>query len=342
VTVQLTGFHFPPGSNHQSEAILRIAADGKSLEVLGSNGDLLASAPRRHVTITSRLGGLRRKLEFSDGAVFETADNDGVDALLKGYSGSLSRLERSWQLAVTSLLVIAAGAAWFIYYGAPLGARWMAAETPPSFSRLITNQTLLAMDGKILLPTALPLKRQQEIQDRFRTIAGWEDRGTGRYSLLLRSAQHIGPNAFALPDGRIVMTDQLAFVAQNNIEIDGVLAHEMAHVNHAHGMQSVYQASLVPAAIAFITGDASQFAQLAVILPAILLQSAYSRNFEQQADDDAASLLRQHGEDPGQMANFLERMELKSCGKTGCGPSWLGSHPATAIRAARLRRAPAP
>jgi predicted Zn-dependent protease len=39
---------------------------------------------------------------------------------------------------------------------------------------------------------------------------------------------------------------------------------------------------------------------------------------------------------------LLERMERKSCGKAGCGPSWLGSHPATAERAARLRRAQAP
>ena len=49
---------------------------------------------------------------------------------------------------------------------------------------------------------------------RFQTIAGWEDRGPSGYQLLLRNAPHIGPNAFALPDGRIVVTDQLVGLAQ--------------------------------------------------------------------------------------------------------------------------------
>ena len=38
------------------------------------------------------------------------------------------------------------------------------------------------------------------------------------------------------------------------------------------------------------------------------------------------------------LADLLERMDKKMCGKESCGPSWLGSHPATALRAARLRQ----
>jgi Zn-dependent protease with chaperone function len=288
------------------------------------------------------LGALSRKLEFPGGSVFETADNDAVDVLVKGYSGALSRLERSWRLALISLLVVAGSATWFAVFGVPLGAHWLAQRTPQSITRLVTNETLDALDNHVLLPSTLPPARRHDIAVRFQTVAGWEVRGISGYRLLLRNAPRIGPNAFALPDGRIVVTDQLVALAQNDAEIDGVLAHEMAHVNHADGLQSVYQASLVPAAIAFITGDASQIAQMAAILPGVLLESSYSRTFEQQADDDAAVILRRHGEDPGQLANFLERMDLRNCSKHGCGPSWLGSHPATTLRAARLRRAPAP
>ncbi len=337
--MQLSGFYFPPGSARQTEAVLRLTADGKYLEICDGSGSILASAPRRRVAVTSRLGGIRRKVEMPDGALFETADNDGVDTLLKGHSGALARLERSWRLAAVSLLAIAGSATLFILYGVPACAEWLARQTPPSASRIIADQTLKAMDGKLLLPSTLASQRQQQIQSRFALVAGWEGH---HYELLLRNSPHIGPNAFALPDGRITMTDQLVLMAKSDVELDGVLAHEMSHVNHDHGLRSVYQASLVPAAIAFITGDASQFAQMTVLLPAILLQSAYSRKFEQQADDDAAALLRRHGEDPAALAGFLERMELKTCGKAGCGPSWLGSHPVTSARAARLRRAPAP
>lgn len=136
----------------------------------------------------------------------------------------------------------------------------------------------------------------------------------------------------------MVITDQLAVLSNNDQELDGVFAHEMSHVNHAHGLQSVYQASLVPAAVALITGDASQAGHIAAILPGVLLQSAYSRGFEQQADDDANRELRAHGEDPGRLADLLERLDHVTCGKGGgCLPSWLGSHPQTAERALRLR-----
>ena len=243
-------------------------------------------------------------------------------------------------LALASLLVIVLSTAWFVVYGVPVAARWLARATPPSISTLITDQTLAVMDKGLLRPTTLSSARQREIRARFQRLIRWEGAGRPDYRLLLRDAPRIGPNAFALPDGRIVMTDQLAAMARNDVEIDGVFAHEMAHANHAHGLQSVYQASLIPIALAFITGDASQFGQIAAILPGILVQSAYSRGFEQQADDDAAALLRRHGEDPGQLANLLERMDRKLCGQDGCGPSWLGDHPATAERAARLRRAP--
>ena len=39
------------------------------------------------------------------------------------------------------------------------------------------------------------------------------------------------------------------------------------------------------------------------------------------------------------LADLLERLERKMCGRAdACGPSWLGTHPATAQRAARLRQ----
>jgi Zn-dependent protease with chaperone function len=172
----------------------------------------------------------------------------------------------------------------------------------------------------------------------FRLTARAAPRGEGGYRLLMRDAPLIGPNAFALPGGEVVVTDQLVTLARSDAELEGVIAHEMSHVDRAHSLQRAYQASLVPAAIAFITGDATQVGHIATILPGVLLQSAYSRAFEQQADDDAKAQLRGMGVDPAALGDLLQRIEAKMCGKEGCLPSWLGSHPATAARAARLRQ----
>jgi Zn-dependent protease with chaperone function len=249
----------------------------------------------------------------------------------------LHRLEQSWRMILASLALAAVAAATFAFYGVPWTAGWLARHTPQSVARLTTQQTMYALEGRILKPSRLVPGLQSATQDMFRDIARQAPRGEKGYRLLLRDAPLVGPNAFALPDGTIVITDQLVRLSKNHEEVTGVIIHEMSHVDHAHGLQSVYQAALVPAAIAFITGDVSQAAQFAAVLPGILLQSAYSRAFEQQADADAAELMRRRGEDPAQLGAFLERIEARLCGKGACGPSWLGSHPDSSERAARLR-----
>jgi predicted Zn-dependent protease len=316
-------------------------APDRILNVTAPDGALLAEAPLHAIRATSRLGSLRRKLVFPDGGCFETADNDGIDQILPTRGRALHRLESSWRIALASALGACAAVALFALYGVPLTAKFLAQETPQAAAHFMTQQTLSALDGKILRPTRLPAARQQHYAALFNSIAASQGSGHEHYTLLLRNAPAIGPNAFALPDGHIVLTDQMADMARTDGELDGVFAHEMSHVNHAHGLQSVYQAALVPAAIVFITGDASQAAHFATILPGILLQAAYSRGFEQQADDDAAALLRRRGENPAQMADLLERLDRKICSRAaGCPPSWLGTHPATSARAARLRRTP--
>lgn len=335
--MSVTGHYFPPGVARYSDASLVASEDGKTLTVHNTDGVMLAETPLRKVQATSRLGGVKRRLDFPDGGRFETADDDAVDALFRQGSGVLHRLEQSWRVVLLSVLVAAAAAAWCAIYGVPIAAHWLALRTPPRVATYITKQTMDILEGSLLEPTRLKPAERQRFQTLFAKVAARQPHGTKGYRLLLRDSPAVGPNAFALPDGTIVLTDQLAAMVAKDAEIEGVFAHEMAHVNRAHTLQQVYQASLVPAIIAFVTGDATQVGHFAAILPGILLQSAYSRQFEQESDDDAARTLRGMGGDPGALGDLLERMEKKLCGRKGCGPGWLGDHPATAERAARLR-----
>ena len=52
--------------------------------------------------------------------------------------------------------------------------------------------------------------------------------------------------------------------------------------------------------------------QLATLLPGILVQAAYSRELEQQADDDAIATLQRIGGDPARLADLLDRMGWRS------------------------------
>jgi Zn-dependent protease with chaperone function len=313
------------------------ARQDSSLRITGNDGAQLALIALNEVRATSRLGAMRRRLDFPDGSSFDTADNDGVDALLHRPS-ILHWLEASWRMVLVSVVMAGVAAAAFVFYGVPATAGWLARHTPPSIARYTTAQTLATLDTVALKSSKTPLAVQKHYQALLATVAAGAPASASGYHLQFRDAPHIGPNAFALPDGTVIITDQMIPMVKSDDEIEGVFAHEISHVVHAHGLQRVYQASLVPAALAFVTGDASQIGHFAAILPGILLQAAYSRGFEQQADDDAARQLRRMGKNPAALADLLERLDKKMCGRGDCGPSWLGSHPATALRAARLRQ----
>lgn len=323
----------PARASAEPQRVLRIAAE---------NGDVLADVPAGQVKVTSRLARLVRRFDLPDGARFETGDNDGADALLltlrKRRRGRFTdRLERAWPVVGASLLVSLFFAYYLIVQAVPLLAEWLALRTLPTVGHAMSEQTLAALDRFALASTQLKPADQARATMLFRRVAAKSRGGVSGYRLVFRGGGRIGPNAFALPDGTIVMTDPLWVAVKNDAEIEGVFAHEMSHVDHAHQLQRVYEASLVPALIGIFTGDMTQMSQISSILPGVIVQSAYSRRFESQADDDGAAVLRRLGEKPSHMADLLERLDKQLCGKAGCPPSWIGDHPDTMARAARLR-----
>lgn len=336
------GRYFYPNSARSVPAQAALNSE-RMLRIESEDGTLLAEVPLRWVKISPRLADLPRRFALPDGACFETLDNDGVDAfigkrehLLGG--GWVDRLERSWRAALIALVLACASAAAFAIWGIPAIAFQLAQDTPEWLAAKVSDQTLNVLDGRYLSMTTLSPQEQAKAQTLFARIAATGACGRHTCRLLLRKSAIIGANAFAIPDGRVVLTDDLWKLAKSDDEIEGVFAHELAHVRFAHGLQRAYEASLVPAAIAVITGDVSQIGQISVILPGVLMQSAYSREFESQADRQAITTMRAAGLKPAVMAGFLERLDRKLCGKAGCHPGWLGDHPDIAQRAAMFRR----
>jgi Zn-dependent protease with chaperone function len=336
----LDGRYFYPNAA-RFVAARAAAAEKRLLRVEDESGAVLAQVPAKRVRVSARLARLTRRFDLPDGGIFETDDNDGADLLLRALrkrrrGGFTDRLERAWPAVGLSLVVTLVVGAYFIVQVIPSIAEWLAKETLPAVAHTMSEQTLLALDRFALKPTKLKAADQFRATKLFMRVAAHAHGGIGAYRLVFRAGA-IGPNAFALPDGTIVMTDDLWPLIKNDEEIEGVFAHEMSHVDHAHGLQRVYEASLFPAPLAIFTGDVSQISQMAAILPGVIAQSAYSRSFEQQADDDAAATLRSMGEKPSHMADLLERLDKKMCAGKTCPPSWIGDHPNTVERAARLR-----
>ena len=83
-----------------------------------------------------------------------------------------------------------------------------------------------------------------------------------------------------------------------------------------------------------LAGDAVGTTILAAALPAVLLRTRYSRQFEVEADDYAFAMLKRHGQSPQAFADLLRRLSLiePETGDSHSLRRYLSTHPATEER----------
>src|SRR5262249_6510706 len=114
----LSGRYFMPGSARFVPA--RATVEDGALCIDDESGSVLATAPLAQTEISPRLGNLPRRFTLSDGASFETDDNEAADALLKrnGARGvAIHLLEQSWRWVAASIVLAAAVAYLFVVFG---------------------------------------------------------------------------------------------------------------------------------------------------------------------------------------------------------------------------------
>jgi Zn-dependent protease with chaperone function len=298
-------------------------------------GDSEREAPLAAVAVSDRLGSTPRRLRFEDDAVFETPDNDGVDRALalvghRHFSGHVARWEGRWRIAIGAMVAVVLIAVLFIRFGLPLLAHAAADVLPPSVDRAISAQGLELLDRTVLKSSTLKQQRQQELRDRFNAMTQPLKDGHV-YKLELREGGPIKANAFALPDGTIVMTDELVRLAQNDEELVAVLAHEIGHVRGRHALRMLFQAAGVAAITLTLYGDVASTSALAASIPTVLINAKHSRQFEEEADTFAKQWLREHHVPEQRFDDMLCRLEQSS--PSGDELKYLRSHPATAERA---------
>jgi len=320
---------------------VKVRALGHRLHISGPEVDQVVELAG--ISVDAPLPGVARSLHLPGGAQLQTGDHAAVDALFpetNKLEGWVHGLESRWRYALGAAVVIALFSWWVIVDGVPLAAQIAAGFVPPGLEAQLGEQTLSGIDNSICKPSKLDAARQQALRERFALlIAGLED-GYG-YRLELRSCA-IGPNAFALPGGAIVMTDALVKLAKNDEQIAAVLAHEIGHVRHRHGLRLGLQAAGVAALSAAVLGDAVSISSLALTLPTALLQSGYSREFETEADDFAFQRLRQISISPRAFAEIMELLEKEHRKRSGGSMDYFSTHPATAKRIQRALDAAGP
>jgi beta-barrel assembly-enhancing protease len=143
------------------------------------------------------------------------------------------------------------------------------------------------------------------------------------------------PNAFALPDDSIIVTDELIQIARHPDELTGVLAHEIAHVERNHVMKNVIRQMGAGIFFDIVFGGAGA-GQAIAVASVNLAGLRYTRGDEEDADARGLDYLDAAGIDSGGLASMFDRIQEQEEGLAGI-PTMLSTHPATPARAAAAR-----
>lgn len=139
-------------------------------------------------------------------------------------------------------------------------------------------------------------------------------------------------NAFALPGGFFYVNKGLLLAADNEAELAGVMAHEIAHVAARHAVENQAKASLLEyaalGASIFLGGIPGMIYQNTAGIGLLGIFMKFSRGAEEEADKLGVQYMYAAGYDPGAMATMFEKLEAKNKKKPGFISRAFATHPA--------------
>jgi Zn-dependent protease with chaperone function len=292
------------------------------------------------LSVSPRTGHAPRFILLPDGGQFLCADGHVLDPLPQESpsEGPVAWLESRVAFALAGVAIIFALVGFGYFYGLPWAAERIVPRIPIATEVSLGKTTLAWLDDHHWLrPSRLKRSRREEIRTSFDELRSGLPMEQYLH-LKFRDAPFIGANAFALPGGTIVITDQMVAETRNLAEVEAVLGHEIGHVEHRHAMRSLLQNSAVALVAATLTGDAASLSTAVAGLPVVLARTRYSREFESEADEYDFALLKKHGVSPMAFAILMQRLSAKT-GKNDGALAFLSTHPVTAERIRRAEEA---
>ena len=342
---ELQGYYYDGTTSIRHPVGLRI--DAGSLLLTGDG--FTRSFPLAEVRPAPRLGSLRRSLHLSNGGLCELENSPAVEEVLRLLEPAPSRHLHRWESNLRLVFIavlLTVGLVWgLLQYGFPFLAKQAAFTLPPATEASLGREALEMLDKMLFTPSELPEPRRQELLRRFNgMLPMFALPGPSR--LEFRKSGRVGANAFALPGGIVILTDDMVKLAQNDDELAAVIAHELGHVRQRHILRHVLQSSATGLVIATVTGDIVSATSLAATLPTAVIDAKFSRDFETEADNSAAGYLRQAGIPLKRFAEILTRLQAEQNRRAGKEEKetknrvtdFLSSHPDTSQRIKRFQQ----
>jgi predicted Zn-dependent protease len=166
--------------------------------------------------------------------------------------------------------------------------------------------------------------------------------GGPKYPYSFSVANYREINAFALPGGPVWIHRGTIAAAQNEAQLAGVLAHEIAHISERHAADQITKGLVANGLLSLLgavlgNDRSARTAQVAAQVLAGGYMLKFSRDDEREADRVGARIMRQAGWDPREMIGFMEILRREQGRDPSSVETFLSSHPAPEERVQLLR-----
>jgi len=217
-------------------------------------------------------------------------------------------------------------------WGIPFLTTWAASRVPVSWEENLGRsivESLAPLEVRCDAPAHEPI-----LQDVIGILTASLPQRPYKFQIIVVDEPEI--NAFAAPGGTIVLYRGLLERIKSREELAGVLAHEMQHILHRHSTRILLRNISLGLLFSVVLGDANSAIRIGREGAGILGTLNYSRQYEEQADEEGIRLLLAAGIDPKGMISFFEEIE-KEDQKAVTIPAYFSTHPNLKSRIARLK-----
>lgn len=249
--------------------------------------------------------GLPVDIEFPDGALFIPDDSSFRWPAMSNKHRLAEWLESHWLTVLASIVIVPLFLLGMVNYALPAASHAAVALIPDSIAESMGEQTLYILDKTHFDPSELSAQQQALVSDQWQIIVDKLELPKNKYKLHFRKFS-MGANAMALPDGSIIVTDDIVtLMEQDPNALTAVLLHEIGHVEHKHSLKLVAQTTATTMLFAMMFGDIEGAGELILGAGTGLLQSAFSRDMEREADEFSHQNLPKFNISPAAFADAM-------------------------------------
>ena len=216
-------------------------------------------------------------------------------------------------------------------WGIPAMASMAAAHIPASWEERLGQAVVESLAPRE--KQCSDLVRAQKVQEILTILNSSLPKSPYTFRVIVVNQSAV--NAFAVPGGTIVVFQGLLERTYTAEELAGVLAHEIQHVLHRHATRAMLQQVSIRLLLAALVGEARALSYGLEGAQAVGMLR-YSRQYEEEADEEGIKLLIASGINPHGMITFFETIQ-KEGEKSLKLPIYLSTHPELKDRIQRLK-----